>query len=60
MTADEKRPSGSSGIKDPDNEFIIPAPMPDTVAGTHDPKKDMDQAGQQGGTHGGGKDRHGV
>ena len=53
--------SGGS-IKNPENEAENPAPMPNASIPTAPPKErvkgpelPMDIAGQQGGTHGGGK-----
>ncbi len=65
MTPDADRPAARKpdpdpSVKDPEGDAAIPAAMPPGGGGGANRSNRNDPAGQQGGTHGGGKDRAAV
>ncbi len=44
------------GVKNPENEFAVPAPMPDRAIPATEKRVNDDIAGNQGGQYGGGRD----
>jgi hypothetical protein len=55
-TPEDQARAAGQGLKNPDHEAEVPAPMPNSKTGSPQREANDDPAGQQGGQRGGGRD----